>query len=77
MINNFDAAFQLLNQGEKPLANPTFRNKLDLFFIDHQFVPLLVHESYLNSMGDRKSFRDLEKMADASEMISLGDQMSV
>ena len=35
LSNNFDAAYKLLNQGEKPLANPTFRNKLDLFFIDH------------------------------------------
>jgi hypothetical protein len=28
-------------------------------------------------MGDRKTLKDLEKMADASEMMSLGDQMSV
>lgn len=77
MINNFDAAYRLLNQGDKPLENASFRNKLDLFFIDHQFVPLLVHEAYLNSMGDRKSMEDLEKMAQASDMMSLGDQMSV
>ena len=44
MINNFDAAHKLLNCGEKPLEEkyPTFRQKLDLFFIDYEFVPLLV-----------------------------------
>ena len=51
MINNFDAAHRLLNCGEKPLdaVYPTFRQKLDLFFIDYEFIPLLVQEAYLNS----------------------------
>lgn len=50
MINNFDAAHRLLNCGEKPLVKyPTFRQKLDLFFIDYDFIPLLVQECYLNS----------------------------
>merc|ERR1719409_2391983 len=37
MITNYDAAWRLLNFGEKPdnlSAFPTFRHKLDLFFID-------------------------------------------
>ena len=39
---------------------PTYRSKLDLFFIDHDFVPLLVQESYLTSFGtDRDSMEDL------------------
>jgi hypothetical protein len=44
MINNFDAAQRLLNHGQKNLnlRYPTFREKLDLFFIDHEFIPLLV-----------------------------------
>jgi hypothetical protein len=51
MINNFEAANKLLNHGENSLNKkyPTFRQKLDLFFIDHEFIPLLVQESYLNS----------------------------
>ena len=53
---------------------PTYRSKLDLFFIDHDFVPLLVQESYLTSFGtDRDSMEDLQKMADAAELISVGD----
>ena len=44
MINNFDAAAKLLDCGNPTFEDkyPTFRSKLDLFFIDHEFVPLLV-----------------------------------
>ena len=44
MINNFDAAHRLLNSGEGGLDKkyPTFRDKLDLFFVDYDWVPLLV-----------------------------------
>jgi replication factor C subunit 1 len=75
MINNFDAAHRLLNCGEKPLDRqyPTFRQKLDLFFIDYDFIPLLVQEAYLNSFQNRKEQADLEAMADAADMISIGD----
>lgn len=44
MINNYDAAHKLLDCGNPTFKKsyPTFRSKLDLFFIDHEFVPLLV-----------------------------------
>jgi len=44
MIGNFDAAHKLLNCGETSLETrfPTFRSKLDLFFIDYDMIPLLV-----------------------------------
>ena len=79
MMNNFEAANRLLNNGEQPLDKkyPTFRQKLDLFFIDYDFIPLLVQESYLNSFGDRSSLDDLELMAESSHMISLSDQMNL
>ena len=79
MTNNFEAANKLLNGGIEPLdiKYPTFRQKLDLFFIDFDFIPLLVQESYLNSMGDRDSLEDLETMAEASDMISFSDQLNV
>ena len=78
MITNFDAAHKLLNCGEVPLEPrfPKFRNKLDLFFIDYEMIPLLIQDSYLGSFQDRKSLDDLETMAEAADMISLGDQMS-
>ena len=78
MINNFDAAHRLLNSGGKPIdiRYPTFRQKLDLFFIDFDWVPLLVQESYLNSMERRDSAQDIEQMAEAAEFISMGDTIN-
>ena len=76
MMNNFDAAHKLLNIGQ-PLVSemyPTYRHKQDLFFIDHDFVPMLVQESYLTAFGtDRDSLEDLHQMADASDFISVSD----
>ena len=78
MIGNFDAAHRLLNHGGKNLNDryPKFRDKLDLFFIDHEWVPLLVQDNYLNSMEKRDSPQDIEAMAEASEFISLGDALN-
>jgi len=75
MINGFDAAYRMLNSGEKPLDDkyPLFRQKLDLFFIDYEWIPLLIQDSYLNSFQNRKEIEDLEAMAEASDMISIGD----
>ena len=44
MITNFEAARRLLNIGD-PYAQKDYKNLKslnDLFFIDHEFVPLLV-----------------------------------
>ena len=62
MINNFDAAFRLLNINEQQSRGKytTFRDKIDLFFIDYDFVPLLVQENYLSAFGDRNSMSDIE-----------------
>ena len=78
MINNFEAAYRLLNTGAVPLDDkyPKFQQKLDLFFIDNDWVPLLVQEAYLNSMGPRDSMQDVEAMASAAEFISLGDTIN-
>jgi len=79
MISNFDAAHRLLDHGKRNLnlSYPEFRQKLDLFFIDYELVPLLVQENYLNSMGDRCSLYDVESMALASDYISLGDSVNI
>lgn len=51
MLNNFDAASKLLNLHDYKVTSKykTYRSKLDMFFIDHEFVPLLVQENYLNA----------------------------
>jgi replication factor C subunit 1 len=78
MINNFEAAYRMLNTGQVPMdiRYPKFQQKLDLFFIDFDWVPLLVQESYLNSMDKRDSMEDIEAMANAAEFISLGDTIN-
>ena len=81
-INNFEAAYRLLNAGEGNLNRkyPKFKDKLDLFFVDYDWVPLLVQEGYLNSMKNRPQkqlkAQDIEDMANASEFISLGDSIN-
>ena len=77
MINNYDAAHKLLNMQESKRKYATFRSKIDLFFIDHEFVPLLVQEGYLNSFGPRDTMDDLEKMAEAADQISISDQLNI
>ena len=44
MINNFEAAHRLLNHGVVTLDKkyPTLRDKVDLYFVDPDWVPLLV-----------------------------------
>jgi replication factor C subunit 1 len=68
----------LLNHGAKSLEDryPKFRDKLDLFFIDHEWVPLLIQDNYLNSIQDRNSLKDVEDMANAADFISLGDSLN-
>lgn len=78
MINNFEAAYRLLNHGSTPLDRRyrRFRDKLDLFFIDFEWVPLLIQDSYLNVMSAGTESQNIEAMADASEFISLGDSLN-
>jgi len=75
MINTFEAAYRLLNHGETSLETkqPSFRDKLDLFFVDYELVPMIVHENYLSSMQSRSTDSDIENMATAAEFISEGD----
>jgi hypothetical protein len=50
---------------------------MDLFFIDYDFIPMLMQENYLTAMGERKSLQDIEAMAAAADFISLGDSINV
>jgi len=79
MINNYEAAYRMLNHGQVSLdtRHPTFRDKLDLFFVDYDWVPLLVQESYLNSMQKRSTTADISTMAEAAEFISDAEVMNV
>lgn len=48
------------------------REKIDLFFIDYDLIPLLVQENYLPN-NPKPSLLDLAKVAEAADLISTGD----
>lgn len=68
-----------MDHGKKNLNfnYPEFRQKMDLFFIDYDMIPMLMHENYLNAMGDRRDIQSVEDMARAADYISLGDSVSI
>lgn len=73
MINNFEAANRLLNYDILSKKYPTFREKVNLFFIDYDMIPLIVQDMYLNSMQGQSTMDDIERMAEAADYISMGD----
>lgn len=75
MIGNFDAATRMMNGRE--FAKLEFRKKLDLFFIDYDLIPLLIHENYLDAMkGGATGAAEVKRMALAAEYISFGDELN-
>ena len=69
MISNFDASAKLLDSYQ--LKGTTYKDKMDLFFIDTDMVPLLVYENYLTAIAtDRYA---VKKMAQAMDSIALSD----
>jgi len=74
MLNNFDAAKRLMtthNDGS------TIRDKLDLFFIDYDLIPLMIQENYLGSNPpNNASLIDLNRVAFAADLISTGDVLN-
>lgn len=68
MLTNFDAASKLMNRAENKKME--LRDKLDLFFIDYDLIPLLIQENYLGACA-----RDinLEIMVKTAESIAFGD----
>lgn len=74
MISNFDAAAKILKREE--MEKLRFRDRLNLFFIDPELIPLLIHENYLSAMGCNTESKNLERMTEASEAIAFGDVLN-
>ena len=73
MVDYLKATSDLLTHSQyKKLS---YRDKVDLFFVDYNLIPLLVQDSYLTAMehGFSKSSADVSRMAQAAEFMSLGD----
>ena len=48
VLNTFHAASALLNRETREKLN--FRQKMDMFFLDSDLIPLIIFDSYLTSM---------------------------
>lgn len=62
--SNFEAASAILSRKQIP-----YQDKVDLFFVDYDLIPMLVQENYLSALQDDA----LEAMAQAADNIALGD----
>lgn len=51
----------------------SFRDKLNLYFIDNDYMPLFIQENYLSSLASNCSLNDIERMANSADYISIGD----
>mmetsp|Transcript_61151 Transcript_61151/g.157700 ORF Transcript_61151/g.157700 Transcript_61151/m.157700 type:complete len:612 (-) Transcript_61151:291-2126(-) len=75
MVSPFDACTRLLSAGDK-VRNPIpIEKKMDLFFIDADFMPIMIQENYLRPLEKRGPGADLARCAQAAELIALGDTM--
>lgn len=75
MLTGNHAAGKLLNYAGT--ENQTIKDKLDLFFVDYDLIPLLVQESYLRCFDEHShSQNDLKALSRAADSISLGEVYS-
>ena len=76
MTDYLKATSNLLNY--KDFDKLKYRDKVDLFFVDYNFIPLLIHDNYLDSMANkyRGWLDDVKWMAQATDFFSLGDNIN-
>jgi len=70
MINHFDGVNKLLTRAQFSKMN--FREKLNMFFLDYDLVPLLVQENYLTCFKE-KTQETLHKIYKSADHISFSD----
>lgn len=82
MISNFDAAARLMTRLE--FGRLKLRQRIDLFFIDYDLIPILVQENYLTSMEKRNPIGGVSqydsgyllRMCEAAQAIGESDILS-
>merc|ERR1719221_2422269 len=75
MLSTFDACKKLLNTSEG--ARMSFRDRLDLFFVDHSIMGLLVQENYLGSVSKKPAdVQLLNRCAHSADLMSVGDVLN-
>lgn len=76
VLGPFDITSKLLSGGLwAPSSKSTLNDKIELYFNDHDFVPLMVQENYLNvnPSGGLSDKERLKRTLQAAESISDGD----
>jgi len=78
MLSPFDAAQKLLQSTGKKKEMLSMATRLDMFYLDADMMPLMVHENYLRAFEQRRgaSEEDICVAAQAAELIALGDTMA-
>jgi replication factor C subunit 1 len=75
MLTGFDACKKLLNSSES--SRLTFRERLDMFFVDFSLVGLLVQENYLKSVEKRGAdLQTLNRCAYSADLMTIGDMVN-
>lgn len=75
MLTPFDACRKLLTTSDG--ARLSFKDRMDMFFIDHSLAPLLVQENYLKSVEKKPVDAGLlARCAFSADLMTLGDIMS-
>ena len=62
MIDYLKASTRLLNYPD--YSQMSYRDKLDLFFVDYNFIPLIIQDNYLQSMTSRFNKNSLQDVTD-------------
>ncbi|KAL4431684.1 hypothetical protein ABPG74_017313 [Tetrahymena malaccensis] len=85
MLDAFQASTQLMQSYK--FQKMTLRERIELFFIDYDLIPLLVHQNYLdtikpredkskNKKNDNFSLEELQNLVDATSSIANSDLLS-
>ncbi|GAB7362498.1 hypothetical protein MBLNU230_g2819t1 [Neophaeotheca triangularis] len=82
VLKPWDLTGKILGGGLfNPASKSTLNEKIELYFNDHDFAPLMLQENYLGTnpqrsnteAGRRKAFRQLDLVSKAADSISDGD----
>lgn len=79
ILKPFDITSKLLNgQIYNPNANHTLNDKIDLYFNDIDFTPLMIQENYLATRpsNSNSALDHLERVANAADSISQSDHIN-
>jgi len=71
MMNFFEASSRLLSG--RDLQSMSFREKMDLYFVDYDLIPLTIFENALNAFNSTGKIQEFSRLAEASELMAFGD----